>query len=507
MNAHTFAPSPAQQAYFDWIANSEGSAVLEAVAGAGKTTTIVNGLQYMHGQVLLLAYNSEMAKQLQERTAGRPGVFASTFHSAGVKALRFAFGKSNKLEVSSKKVEVITKALLLEKSRNELLDLTGAVCDFVSMAKQRGIGALSPLADDSAWLDMINHFALDESLPEGMEGHLVTAMHLSQEVLRRSNMDLDVIDFDDMVYLPLQRQLRMLQHDWVLVDEAQDTNPTRRALAAKLLRPRGRLVAVGDPCQAIYGFTGTDNDSLQQAADAFNCTKLQLTTSYRCPKAVVEVARRYADHIQAHDSAPDGEVVSYDYKDILNRVVPGDLVLCRFNKHLVKLVFALIRAGVPARIEGRAIGQGLAKLAGRWTRIKTLNALETRLEEYLESEYAKAKAKDDARRADNAQDTVDTLRVLIERAREQGLSTVEQLQAMILDLFENLPGEDAKPCVLLMSGHRSKGLERDRVHILGLDTLVARTSRDWARLQEIHLAYVMVTRAKASLFLVEGVER
>ncbi|MEI8036643.1 MAG: hypothetical protein WCH96_14340 [Betaproteobacteria bacterium] len=48
----TFAPSAAQQNYFDWIDTGTGSAVLEAVAGAGKTTTIINGLQYMTGQVI-----------------------------------------------------------------------------------------------------------------------------------------------------------------------------------------------------------------------------------------------------------------------------------------------------------------------------------------------------------------------------------------------------------------------------------------------------------------------
>jgi superfamily I DNA/RNA helicase len=345
-------------------------------------------------------------------------------------------------------------------------------------------------------------------LPEGREGDVYTAIKLSQEVLRRSNMNLDVIDFDDMVYLPLQRDLRMLQHDWVLVDEAQDTNPTRRALASKLLRPAGRLVAVGDPHQAIYGFTGTDNDSLAQIAEAFSCKRLPLTVTYRCPKAVVDLARTWVDHIQAHESAPDGSVNRYNYRDIIGAVEPGDAVLCRFNKPLVSLVFALIRSGVPARIEGRAIGQGLAKLAGRWKRIKTLTALEGRLEEHLDRELEKAKAKDDERRAVTVQDTVDTLRVLIDRAREQGLSTVEDLQAMILGLFENAPGEGATPCVLLCSGHRSKGQEWDRVHLLGLNDLQpARTSRSWQAEQEINLMYVMATRSKRELFIVDGVPK
>ena len=503
----TFAPSAAQQTYFDWIDTGTGCAVLEAVAGAGKTTTIINGLKYMTGQVIFLAYNAAAAADLYARIpTDRRGAFAKTFHAVGVNALRYAFGKSNELKVEGNKVAKIAKALLLERSKPELLDLTAAICAFVGMAKQRGLGALTALDDDNAWLAMVDHFALDDSLPDGFEGYVLTTIKLAQEVLRRSNADLDTIDFDDMVYLPLQRRLRLFQHDWVVIDEAQDTNPTRRALAAALLRPGGRLVAVGDRAQAIYGFTGTDNDSLEQLEEAFGCERLPLTVSYRCPKAVVAEARKYAPHIEAADTAVDGYVGRYGFDDIIGAVEVGDAVLCRFNKYLVALAFKLIRSGVPAKIEGRDVGNGLVKLATRWKRVKTLTALEDKLEEYLDAERVKAKAKDDARRAQDAEDRVETVRVLIERTREQGGDTVDALCAVIGSLFEDKAGE-VTPCVVLCSGHKSKGREWNRVHLLGLEELQpARTSRDWQARQEVNLMYVMVTRAKAELFIVGGVK-
>jgi superfamily I DNA/RNA helicase len=503
----TFTPSPAQAAYFNWLAHDTGSAVLEAVAGAGKSTTIIHGLPYMTGSVLFLAYNASAAADLYARLpTDRKGAFAKTFHSVGSNALRYAYGKSHALTVDASKVQKIAKALLLERSQGEALDLAGAVAAFVSMAKQRGIGALTPLTDDNAWLAMVDHFALDDTLPDGFEGRVLDTIRLAQETLRRSNADLETIDFDDMVYLPLQRRLRLLQNDWVVIDEAQDTNPTRRALAAALLRPGGRLVAVGDRAQAIYGFTGTDNDSLEQLEDAFACKRLPLTVSYRCPKAVVAEARKYAPHIQAADTAIDGSVERYDFRDIVGAVEVGDAVLCRFNKHLVSLAFKLIRSGIPAKIEGREVGGGLIKLATRWKRVKTLAALENRLEEWLDAERVKAKAKDDARRAQDAEDRVETLRVLIERTREQGGDTVDALCAVIGSLFEDKAGE-VTPCVVLCSGHKSKGREWDRVHLLGLEELQpARTSRDWQAKQELNLMYVMVTRAKAELFIVGGVK-
>ncbi len=314
---------------------------------------------------------------------------------------------------------------------------------------------------------------------------------------------MDVIDYDDMIYMPLVLGLRPFQSDWVVIDEAQDTNPTRRLLAQRMLRPGGRLVAVGDRGQAIYGFTGTDNDSLEQIAHQFGCVRLPLTVTYRCPKAVVREAQKYVSHIEAHETAPEGRVVRYDYSQIMEHAEVGDAILCRFNKPLVALVFRFIRAGIPAKIEGRAIGEGLAKLAGRWKSIKTLNALEAKLADHAERGIAKAKAKDDERREQEIVDQHETMLVLIERAREKGYSQVSELQAMIREVFAD--DVSSQPMVILCSEHRAKGLEWRRVHILGLEELQpGRCSRDWQRAQEINLQYVAVTRAKDTLFIVSG---
>lgn len=509
MTHRQFTPSPAQQAYFDWIdAAPSQHATLIAVAGAGKTTTLIQGLSRMTGDVAFLAYNAKIVGDIKAKIGFRRGVFPQTFHSAGRKALQYAYGRSHALEVDGKKVEKIVRQMVLEKGAGED-DLIACVVGMVSMAKQRGLGVpeIADLKDDDAWLAMIDQFALDEALPEGRENQLITALRYSQEALRRSSMDLGSIDFDDMVYLPLQRGLRLLGNDWVLVDEAQDLNPTRRLMAQRMLKPRGRLVAVGDPSQAIYGFTGCDNDSLDILTRELNATVLPLTVTYRCPKAVVEVARQWVDHITAHDSAPDGVVGSYDFKDASTHLMEvGDAVLCRFNKYLVGTAFKLIKSGKAAKIEGRDIAAGLIKLATRWKSAKTLNALSGRLEEWLERELAKAKAKDDDARAERAQDTVDTLAILIERARELGGSQVSDLVAVIYDLFGDTEKGEMKDCVVLCSIHKSKGLEWSRVHVLGLYELNPRTSRDWQAKQEANLKYVAVTRAMDTLFVVSGVQ-
>ena len=334
---------------------------------------------------------------------------------------------------------------------------------------------------------------------------MAAIVKFSQIVLRKSNEDLETIDFDDMVYLPLQRNLRLFQNDWVLVDEAQDTNPTRRALARKMLKPGGRLVAVGDPHQAIFGFTGADNDALDQIARDFDATRLPLTITYRCPKAVVKIAQEYVAHIEAGDTAPEGEALTLDYTKLVDEAQAGDAILCRYNKYLVNLCFKFIRLGKPAKIEGRAIGEGLAKLASRW-KVKSLDALTNKLDAYLAREVKKALEADKEDRADRITDKVETLLVLIARAREQEISSVKDLKEMILTLFDDKVGEKSN-VITLTSVHKSKGMEWDRVFLLGRNELMPSpfAKQPWQYAQEINLIYVAVTRAKQTLVDVFGV--
>ena len=494
--------SPFQTAFFDFVQMGEGSAILEAVAGSGKTTVIVEGASRMAGQVFMGAYNTKMGRELQDRTKDLPNVQAGTFHSVGFKAVRFA-NRGVKIDLDEKKCLKIAKTIAQEKLRQDLLDLAGTVAKLVSIAKQRGIGALTRLDSFQAWMDLVEHFGFDEQIPEDVSFEKV--IKFAQVVLFRSNQNIRVIDFDDMVYLPLAKGYRTLQFDWVLIDEAQDTNPTRRALAKKMLRPGGRLVAVGDPRQGIFGFTGADNDALDQIAQEFQAVRLPLSITYRCPKAVVRHAQQWVQHIEAAETAPEGSVSELDFGELFSTVRVGDAILCRYNKHLVTAAFQLIRAGVPAKMEGRSIGEGLVKLASRW-KVKKLDTLETRLEKYQEREVAKALKKEQETRADQIADRVETLRTLIDRAREEGIDTLEGLKTMIMDLFEDRAGEQ-KPCVVLSSCHKAKGLEWDRVFLLGREQFMPSqmARRPWQIEQEMNLIYVAVTRAKQHLVEVQDV--
>lgn len=504
--AQTFTPSPQQQAIFDFVTTRNGgNAIVEAVAGAGKTTTLVKACELMTGSVFIGAYNNKMAKELRERIGHMSNVRSSTFHSAGMNQLRRAI--TIKGDPDPKKTLNVISAYIQEKGRADLEPLANTVAKMVSMAKQRGIGVCFP-DTDQVWIDMAYHFDLTDDLPEGYESRMDQVVAFSRAMLKRGNaaaMNAGLIDFDDMIHLPLLLNLRMFQNDWVLVDEAQDTNPTRRELAKRMLRTGGRLIAVGDPRQAIYGFSGADNDALEQIGAEFKARALPLTVTYRCPKSVVRVAQEWVSHIEAHESAPEGQFHTLHYDDLMAQIKAGDAVLCRFNKYLVSLCFKLIRNGVPARIEGRAIGAGLIALIGKW-KTGTTEALQGKINDWREREMKKANDAGKETKALQIEDRAETVMVLIERANEQGITTTAGLKKMIEGLFDDRV-VDNKDMVTLCSVHRSKGLEFPTVYVLGLHELMGRECiQPWQTVQENNLQYVAATRAQERLIEVYGVK-
>lgn len=484
--------SPQQLAVFDWVERGKGSAFVEAVAGAGKTTTIIEACKRMRGSIAFAAYNKKIALEIEAKTIaqGIQGVSVGTFHKFGYAAWRKVAPRA-KLDPRAKQDAILEQLQVPA-------DLQDFVNRLVSLAKNAAIGLLAAAEDDSAWWEIVTHHDLEEALEDPRDAKL--GVHFAKQALALSrDLSHELIDFDDMIFMPVVTSCRVWQNDWLLVDEAQDINPARRALARKMLRPRGRAVFVGDRHQAIYGFTGADADAVDQIGRDFSCKLIPLTTTYRCPKAVVAEARRYVDHIEAHQSAPDGLVRDAHQDDLAEiGLTVSDAILCRLTAPLVKQAFTLIKAGIGCHVEGRDIGAGLLKLAQRWQRVKTIDALRDRLEEYAAREVEKLTAKGQETKAEAVQDRVDTLLALMD-----GCRSLDELEAKITGLFSN--SEDGHQNTLTLSTvHKSKGREWDRVFVLGVEKYMpSRWARQaWQKEQENNLIYVALTRAKRELVYV-----
>jgi len=492
-----WSPSPQQHDYLVWIVDGAGSCVLEAVAGSGKTTTLIKGLLLMPGSKFFGAYNKTIADEIKTKTdaAGVPDLTVGTMHAAGFRAWRRACA-GIKLEIDSDKCKKIFRAACTRNTEARYEQYESAVLALVSYAKQGAVGIVRP-DDDAAWYSMIDHFDVDcLDNPK-----LVIA--LSRKTLASSiEQDRKVIDFDDMIFAPLYHKVRMYEYDWILIDEAQDTNTSRRALALAMLKRGGRLVAVGDRHQAIYGFTGADADALDLITRAVSARQMPLTVTYRCPKTVVAEAHRYVSHIQAHESAPEGRVQRGlpGGQTLITAAKPGDAILCRFNAPIIEAAFAFVAAGVPAKVEGRDIGSGLKNLARRW-KVTSYAALLDKLETFVEGETAKYRAKEQESRAAAVEDKVNCLRVLIGRAAKIDPNPVSAVEAVCTEIDQIFGDKVGSGYVLLSSIHRSKGREWKRV--FWLTTGPSPWARkDWELQQESNLCYVAITRAIEELIFV-----
>ena len=494
MTEHTW--SPQQQAFIDWAVTGRGSCVLEAVAGAGKTTTLLAAAEQMPGTVAIMAYNKKIADEIKGKLAKR-GVDwkkaeAGTVHSFGFRAYRKAHPQ---VRVDEHKVRDILDRLV--PPAHALAGWRGEAAKLVGLAKQMALGIVGRADDYAAWMKMAEHFDVFDDDDDYVKPPVREVIELAQKALAESNQDLATIDFDDMVYLPLLLRLRFWQYDVVMVDEAQDTNAARRALVRAIVKKGGRVVAVGDRHQAIYGFTGADADSLDLIAQDFNCVKLPLTTTYRCPKSVVAFSKQWVGHIEAASTAPDGKVSTSTMEDFLGRTeFDGSAVLCRTTKPLVALAFTLIRRKVPCRIEGRDVGERLKKLITRW-KVKALDALEDRLEAYLARETTKCLAKKQETKLAEIEDVVETIRVIVDQCRKENKHAVQDAADYVSAMF----GDNVGGMLVLSTIHKAKGREWRRVFWLDRrGTCPSKWARqEWQQSQERNLCYVAATRAQEEL--------
>ncbi len=509
MTKPTFKPSPRQEAIYHWGRTKLGCAIVVAVAGSGKTTTIIQlaSLFPRSKRMLFIAFNKDIVVELG---SGLPdGCMARTFNSIGfwgwrkwLDARRTRRGKGKaQFALDEKKCSaILTKfsdqfdPLFLDENWEQINKL-------VSLGKSYGICPASIKAGRTLLLDM------DESWQELIDKHdLDVAPRDTREVLRATRMVLDQslrepewIDYDDQLYMPVVYQCRMPQFDVVLVDEAQDASPVNRALLHMLLKPEGRLIAVGDPYQSIYGFRGADTGSMRKIKQEFKAVELPLDVSYRCPQNVVAYAQQLVPIIKPAETAAWGSVTSLPWY-IPTDFKPGDSVVCRLTAPLVILAYRLIGNGVKAMLKGRDIAGGLVKIIEKLkpNGIEGDNGLYAKLEEWEEKERLKWIEKDREDRAQTVTDKAKTIRAFIEGC---GQRTVPKLIAAMNALFS----DNENPDVMLSTIHRAKGLEADRVFILD-DALMPSpyAKQDWQREQELNLAYVAYTRPKKELIFIRS---
>ena len=497
-------PSPQQSAVTAFALTGTGSCNVIARAGCGKTSLLihmVNAITYATPRlkIFLGAFNKSIAEELQSRIP-HYNVAVSTMHKAGLTAFRTL---RPDFEINGNKIRTLAR-------RHHQYDKksTGVVVQAVSFAKQSGVGVpgfnLNP-ADAALWTKIIEDRELDEEIPSDVshERIIKSCTMVYEESIRQASAGHAVIDFDDMLLMPLMlagNEDQFRKYDWVMIDELQDQNHVRRVLVERLMLKGGRFCGVGDPAQAIYGFAGADSDSMELTKKYMQCVDFPLNVTYRCPQAVVRLAQTWVKDFTAHESNPEGAVSAMPHARFWCQEFDAerDVILCRNRRPLVGIAKRLRAAGVPCVVEG-ANGKGLIALAEKWGDDITIEQLTTLLTEYRVKEMKKHMDNGKEEKAEAVSDRVDILYDLME-----GLQDGDSVQSLVRRIEETFDDSGSSALLKLCTVHRAKGREWERVFLIGRNAYMPsyyaeKSGNKEAMQQERNLMYVAVTRAKKEL--------
>jgi hypothetical protein len=333
----THHPTPEQDAAVRAFSRGE-NLVLQAGAGTGKTTTLTLLGSTTRRRGRYLAFNAAIAKEARGRF--ERNVVCSTAHSLAFQAV----GRRYQERMNRPRMTTVKLAALL-----------GLTTSTTIGARSLSAPALCSIAKDTV---LQFCYSADEVMggrhvpwPKGISdehehGHLV---EIVLPVARRMWSDLQSPDkgkvpFKHDHYLKMWALTRPhLDGDFLLLDEAQDTNP---AVERVFLDQGGhaQLVMVGDSAQAIYGWRGA-----RDVMTDFTGGKLALSHSFRFGDAIAGEANRWL----AIAGAPIRLTGAPDLAGRLETVTNPDAILCRTNGGAIAEILALLAEGRRVALTGR----------------------------------------------------------------------------------------------------------------------------------------------------------
>jgi len=470
-----------QKAIFKDVVDGTGHTVVVARAGSGKTSTIVESFKYIPKKIngvgtktLMVAFNKKIADELREKAQSYIDVM--TLHSLGFRAIKAAFGKDVALD-PDKTLNIIQNLLTgkgIKKQEKDSWPTTLSMLKLISLCK-------GYLIDIPSKMDLLmDKFDIDSCKLEREE-----FIKIACQVLRKGKEERRCIDFDDMIYFPYVYAMPVGKWDRVFIDETQDLNEAQIHMALSACKKDGRIMAVGDDRQAIYGFRGADSDAVDNVIKRLNAKVLPLSVTYRCAKIIVKRAQEIVPDIECPPTAKEGSILYEHEDDFLKKVRPGDFVLSRINAPLIYHCLTLLKMGVPANIQGKDVGANLTWMIKKSEK-KTVSDFLNWLEEWKNTEIERLRKK-------NRDPIIIVDKAACLEALCEGAKSLDAVVDNIKELFND--GDDSSR-VMFSTTHKAKGLERDRVFML------AKTYRPGMNKEEDNLIYVCITRAKSELIIV-----
>jgi superfamily I DNA/RNA helicase len=256
-----FTPSEHQTSILDTLLNSEDHILIEALAGSGKTSTLVWLIKELAKRgmvrgrkIIYLAFNTKIKVELNEKLEGT-GVSAMTTHGFGYKILKNRFGQKiephngkcasnafqriicddNGLRPTADGLRAARK-MGEYKLRSAVLELVGYIKNWAIFPHYDGGWGFSKEQEaaiaEFVTLYGIEYPAADYRIDQLVQYAIRVVLHNLPDPAQAT---LSEVDFDDMLYLPLALNLPFPKYDLVLTDESQDFNDCQILMLDRLI--------------------------------------------------------------------------------------------------------------------------------------------------------------------------------------------------------------------------------------------------------------------------------
>jgi DNA helicase-2/ATP-dependent DNA helicase PcrA len=352
----------------------DGSLLILAGAGSGKTKTITTRLAYLisigidPSSILTLTFTNKAASEMRERafkmidsTIINTPPLLCTFHKFGLLFLKFHMSELNRKN-NFVIIDTDDKKRILKSIDKEIT--TSLLVSEISKNKNTLITPYE--AKSSAQLKLYQQIA---NIYEKYE-----------EYLLKNNL----VDFDDLLLLPykilkenesLAKEISQ-KYQYIMVDEYQDTNELQYRLLRLLCSSHNNLCVVGDDDQSIYGWRGATIKNILNFSEHFENTKVvKLEENYRSTDTILDHANQLIEHnrdrlgkklvgtkdkgssvrvYESHDENEETRKICDDIKILLESGVQGKdiAILFRVNALSRSLEEGFNRAGLHYKLVG-----------------------------------------------------------------------------------------------------------------------------------------------------------
>jgi DNA helicase-2/ATP-dependent DNA helicase PcrA len=516
---------------------TRGPVCVIAGAGTGKTRAITHRIAYAAAigtmdpsKVLALTFTARAAGEMRTRlrSLGVPTVAARTVHSAALKQLIYfwptVFGGRTPDLMNSKTpflTEAVNRADLTSEIRITSRETMRDIATEIEWAK---VSQVAPID----YLDQVNA----RQMKPRVKAEHIAAIYVAYESLKKQEL---AIDFEDVLLLTSamleeERTVRERvqdQYRYFTVDEYQDISPIQQRLINAWLGSRKDICVVGDPAQTIYSFAGATPVFLNTFTQRFpEAEVIRLSTGYRSTPEITFAANALLrnssmgqeltasnDH-GLHPSVDGYKDESAEIAGILTQITvllsegtaPQEIaILARTNSQLKGVERAMNSKGLPYQVRSterffeRQDVRDFLKQVRQASVLPTegatwIDELRTIAQPYLTGE------------------SIDGIAALLHLGREldsdEGF-TPKTLRGFLREVEDRVTQNNppTMPVVTLATLHAAKGLEWERVFLMGasegilpLETGSTGTS-DAVVAEERRLFYVGMTRAKVDLHI------